>query len=296
MKFTEGKTYKFTVIKQVFLPEEGDFFLIRHQSGRRLMLPVDTYKHYGIEPNKTIKCRVDKVNCTGKVFLEPKHPVYTEGETYSFKVVDFIESGGVSQLIVKDCFENSIPVEWERSYNKNNQQYVDLVVDRIKKGIPQLQDSANRRKEQEWSSFIGRELNFLVEDISINSKDEECYVLKYKDIATLIKVKYYEHYGITVGDSVPCKVYGIRSSGELKVEPKNPFYKMGGIYRFNVSTVEYNSSSGTRILVVHDSCNKKCGVPVPDDTLVNINNGDCIKCRVIGFRKGRPNLKLEALS
>ena len=69
MKFIEGETYEFEVLKLVDLPEEGVFYLLRHQSGRRLMLPFKSYQYYGIEPGRRIECRVDKVNCTGKVYL-----------------------------------------------------------------------------------------------------------------------------------------------------------------------------------------------------------------------------------
>ncbi len=295
MKLTEGETYKFTVIKQVLMPEEGEFFLIRHHSGRRLMLPVETYKHYAIKPDKVIECRVDKINCTGKIFLEPMHPFYKEGDIYSFEIVDIVDENGTTQLIVKDCFNNNIPVEWEGCYNLDNQQKVELLVDRVKKGIPQLQCPTKKQKEHEWSSLVGKELDFKVEKISINSKNENVYILNNENVTTYVKVRHYAHYGFSIGDIISCRVYGISTFGKLKVEPKNPFYKVDGIYSFTVSSIEKNSSSGTAILVVHDYCNNKCGVQVSEENLANINKGVSIKCRVIGFRKGRPNLKLETL-
>ncbi len=38
MKLTEGETYLFRVIKYANLPDEGDFFVLRHESGRRILL------------------------------------------------------------------------------------------------------------------------------------------------------------------------------------------------------------------------------------------------------------------
>jgi len=293
MKFTEGETYKFKVIKQVLMPGEGEFFLIRHQSGRRLMIPVETYKNYAIKPDSVIKCRVDKINCTGKVFLEPKHPFYKDGNTYSFEIVDVVEKDGMAQLIVKDCFNNNIPVEWAGYYNLGNHKKVDLVVDRVKKGIPQLHCPDKKRNKHEWLSLIGKDLDFQVEEISINIKGEDLYIFKNEDITAYVKVKHYAHYGFSVGDTVSSRVYGVSDSGKLKVEPKNPFYKVGKTYSFIVSSVEENLSIGKAILVVHDYCKNKCGVQVSEENLANINKGASIKCRVIGFRKGRPNLKLE---
>ncbi len=142
MKLVEGKYYQFKVLKTVNLPDEGDFYMLRHKSGRRMLLPIEPYNKYCIGGNSTIECKVDKINCTGKVFLEPRHPVYTEGETYEFTVhkVDIKDINLNNTITVHDVFNNEIQVNWPT----NNSQLpeigtnIKLQVDRLKNGIPIL--------------------------------------------------------------------------------------------------------------------------------------------------------------
>lgn len=107
MKFVEGEEHSFQVINLAELPDEGTFFVLRHASTRRLLLPYETYKKYKIEIGTQLICRIDRVNCTGKVFLEPKHPIYIEGLTYNFPII----SHNNSFITVNDCFANEIRVE-----------------------------------------------------------------------------------------------------------------------------------------------------------------------------------------
>ena len=90
MKLNEGENHFFHVISIVNIVEEGDFYLLRHNTGRRILVPVKPYLKYNIKTGQQLNCRVDKVNCTGKVFLEPKHPVYEEGRNYRFKIVSIL--------------------------------------------------------------------------------------------------------------------------------------------------------------------------------------------------------------
>lgn len=141
LKLIEGKYYKFKVLKTVNLPDEGDFYMLRHQSGRRLLLPVEPYNNYCIGSNCTIECRVDKINCSGKVFLEPRHPVYIEGETYDF-IVHQTSVKGVTlndTVTVHDVFNNKIHINWPiSSQTPKIGANIKLRVDRLKNGVPIL--------------------------------------------------------------------------------------------------------------------------------------------------------------
>jgi hypothetical protein len=141
LKLIEGKYYQFKVLKTVNLPDEGDFYMLRHQSGRRLLLPVEPYKNYCIDEDDTIECKVDKINCTGKVFLEPKHPVYLEGKIYDFIVKSTsINDDELSQTIsVHDVFFNEINIDWPKNTQKPKvAESIKLCVEQVKKGIPIL--------------------------------------------------------------------------------------------------------------------------------------------------------------
>ena len=53
-----------------------------------MLMTLKFYKHYGIEPGNKINCRIDKINCTGKIFLEPEHPNLINGNRYDFMILD----------------------------------------------------------------------------------------------------------------------------------------------------------------------------------------------------------------
>lgn len=140
MKLKEGEIYTFQVLKTVEIPDEGIFFLLRHKSGRRLMIETKPYEHYGIEPGKPVECIVDKVSCTGKVYLEPLHPKYRIGNEYSFNLIDqpvVSNEEDIRLVTVADVFNNHIVVNIPNEIRLKGNEIV-LVVNGITKGIPEL--------------------------------------------------------------------------------------------------------------------------------------------------------------
>lgn len=87
-KFTEGEWHWFKVMRELSIPGDEIFYLLESASGNRLLLPTLYYQDYGIRTGNRIYCRIDKINCSGKIFLEPEHPVYKPGMTYTFRVTD----------------------------------------------------------------------------------------------------------------------------------------------------------------------------------------------------------------
>ena len=85
MVFKEGEWYNFKIINQIDIPDKGNQFVLQHTSGRKILLPADNYVKYNFAIGSSIDCRVDKINCTGQIFMEPKHPFYTIGDVYTFK-------------------------------------------------------------------------------------------------------------------------------------------------------------------------------------------------------------------
>lgn len=292
MKFVEGEEHSFQVINLAELPDEGTFFVLRHASTRRLLLPYETYKKYKIEIGTQLICRIDRVNCTGKVFLEPKHPIYIEGLTYNFPII----SHNNSFITVNDCFANEIRVEVPEDISvKGNLSEINLKVLKVKKGKPILSfidDSRNR-----FDYLTGKSLTFLISAISKNNFDEDVYVLKSNMLPKAeLKVRHYTNYGFTIGYQVEAKVLGINEYGLLKVEPKNPFYSLGELYEFTINSFEMSESDSEPVVVVADDRGTKIGIPITGSDKVKLNEKTRIFCRVIGFRKGKPKLEIDFLS
>lgn len=139
-RLTEGEYYTFTILKSISLGPDEEYYVMREPHGFKLLMPKTYYTRYGFVSGQQIVCRVDKVNCVGRIFLEPKHPYYVEGETYSFDVIGVeqfvdVNQGMVHHIVVRDVLD----YEWHVSAPNEsmvNKQAVSIgcLVQRIKKG------------------------------------------------------------------------------------------------------------------------------------------------------------------
>ena len=109
------------ILNKVKLPGDDEYFIIMDPFNQKHLLKTENYERYELNPGKTVLCRVDKINCKGKIFFEPKHPYYQEGETYIFR-----KKGG--ELF--DILENKCVLV--NNTMNNTDQYKIL---KIKKGI-----------------------------------------------------------------------------------------------------------------------------------------------------------------
>lgn len=125
LKLKEKQTYSFKILKVAELPPDNSKqYILKGPNGRRYMLPYRVYESYGLRLNSTVNCRVDKINCSGKIFIEPEHPYYKLGFSYDFDFKEIkevketqIEKHGYKldvsyyQLIVGDVFGRTHTVE-----------------------------------------------------------------------------------------------------------------------------------------------------------------------------------------
>ncbi len=113
-KLTEGEVYAFTFKKLVTLSDGEDYMVMEDPFGIRHMITYKYYMKYGLKPGTTVNCVVDKINCTGRVFLEPEHPVYKKGAKFFFEFVRIQLSTDridMSEIVVSDIFGNEIIAE-----------------------------------------------------------------------------------------------------------------------------------------------------------------------------------------
>ncbi len=125
--------------KELTLPDNSNYFLVTGPDTKKYLIRAERYSHYGITAGKIIKCKIDKVNCRGKVFLEPENPWYSEGKSYSFLVmgteVRTDNSGNKHKsVVVTDKTGNKIIVPQEAfSSIPAKATKVNLKVERISK-------------------------------------------------------------------------------------------------------------------------------------------------------------------
>ncbi len=120
----EGRKYCFRVLKVITLHDNNKYFVIESEYKNKYLLNCALYKNYDIETGTTIRCKVDKINCSGRTFLEPEHPYLTENKEYVFeikRVEELIDDEGENEqtLIVTDSYN--------RIYTAILDNYIDTV-------------------------------------------------------------------------------------------------------------------------------------------------------------------------
>ena len=139
----KGEWCPFTVYNIVQLQDAEWYYILLDSNGLKHFLQAEYYSNHGINIGDKILCKIEKINCTGRIFLEPKHPYYNEGENYTFSVLEFLNSGAEKLFIVRDSYGNSIevPVCNDKSVKVKSEKLVNCIVKTIKKGIPVLEIS-----------------------------------------------------------------------------------------------------------------------------------------------------------
>jgi len=296
MKFEVGSWYSFIISSITNIPEKGEHYILLHESGRKLLLKTSFYNKYNFYLGQKIECRIDKVNCTGQVFLEPKHPFYTEGSFYSFTLIKVNkEDNSLFNATVKDLFDNEIDVFIHQIKSIKLNESILLKVIHIKKGIPVLEDDKSETVNIS-NKQIGSKIKLSITNIK-KYNSEDYYILTEQNIEKAkLKLKHFQKYGFALGDEINCQVIGFGINNSLVVEPVNPWYEVGKSYVFKVeSIVEYVDLEGNKSynIIVFDIPKNKCGVKIDDKVVKRISEIKEVRCIVKGFRKGRPQLEID---
>ena len=237
IKLQEGESYSFIVDGIIQLPDGSAKYKISDPNGVKHLLDHRIYNAYGFNIGNNIICRVDKINCSGKIFLEPKHPYYTIGESYEFAFVQ-IETiqntvGAEEQIATfKDHFNNivKIPLADLAGFPGKDQKY-DFTVYRIKQGqlfisIPGSHNDYSNMKNGDIYSFV-------ISHLKTYAGKYEYYVLEDKaGNEFLLRSKFYRKYNLKISDNVNCSFREVNHQSFL--EPLHPYYEIGKEYIFNI--------------------------------------------------------------
>jgi hypothetical protein len=292
LKIREGEEYEFLVEKEVTAPDNSNHFVMKGPDQKKYLIPVSLYQHYNITAGSIIKCRIDKINCKGEVFLEPRNPFYSEGESYSFEVEsneNRIDTSGINRrmLIVRDISGNRIPVPYEQELPLPVKgSSLNLVVERITKGKVFLIKSSRSLAARYLKS--GKEYEFVIEGIERGMDDKEYYIVKdsFGNLHTISR-EFYEYYGYMIGTRFKGKIVKYKKNGERIIEPENPYYKTGSVISLSVTSYSKNIINDSFTLYLNDKfgfnhCIETAILPVKEQ----------IQCRVVLIRKGKPILEV----
>ncbi len=137
----EGNSYSFTISNHIELPDGNYYYILVDVNSLKHFLPAEPYKHYKFEVGQVILCKVDRINCTGRIFLEPEHPFYIPGKSYNFTVLKSTNYDNPKIVVVVDIFNNEIELAIPTKLETNeltNKSILCTVID-IKKGLLTLE-------------------------------------------------------------------------------------------------------------------------------------------------------------
>lgn len=301
-RLTQGTVYPFKFLKAISLDGYDEWFVMLDPFGYKILMPAKYYALYGFEAGQHIMCRVDKVNCNGRVFLEPEHPYYKEGYSYAFELVRTVEQASIldqqdAYFTVKDRLglEWKVPV-FDKPCETDHSGHVNCRVVRIKKGKLYLavEGRQNQTQLQPGYSYL-----FTISGELANPEDGFTYFVLSDETGQkhLLRKKYYHHYGLSVGSSVRCKVGNFSYDGRLHLEPEHPCYEAGLIFDFYVSHMEaliFSDGFIQKVLVLHDCFGEEVKVHVSDQQVQYFETNECIRAHVLRVYKSRPELEILA--
>lgn len=290
LKLREGGEFLFRIEKLAVAPDSTTQFILSGPDRRKFLLPADVYSHYGLRPGMRIKCRIDRLNCNGEIFLEPDNPYYSEGKSYLFRVNEISErtdkSGNtVNVFLVRDLFGNSIAVPFADNPPEPGKK-VRLRVERITKGriylyrYPMQVNSISLR--------AGRYYDFTVERIEKGLNEENFYVIRDPSGSMhTLQEKYYSYYGLKPGKNFRGKVVRYPGKRGKIIEPVNPYYKPGSTMTMKVISCERNTVNSAFTIGIVDKFGYSHCIESAEPA-----SKESVRCKVKMIKKGRPLLEL----
>ncbi|MCF8371963.1 MAG: hypothetical protein K9H64_10095 [Bacteroidales bacterium] len=261
----QGDTYPFMIFNLIEI-SGIEYFVLIDPHEKKHLLASSYYSHYGFEIGQEIMCTIDKINCTGKIYLEPTNPFYSVGDTYEFIITEEktrINSLGEKErhLVVADLFGKPHQL-WipKNGTDYRTNESLELCVVQIRKGnlflvLPSL--CLHGAKYE-----VGKAYQFTIDGISTLIEDKEYYQLKDKfGQVHFLRAKFYTNYSFSPGKTFTGRIVQKPQTGSYYIEPDYPGYEIGKSYDFTfVKEDVYFHPSGQQedIWVVHDQSGKNC--------------------------------------
>lgn len=301
-RLEEGETYSFRILRSISMNEGEDYLVLEDPKNYKILLPASHYQQYGFSAGQQIACRVDKINCNGRIYLEPLHPHYREGELHPFSCVrserQEDERGEVVlYLVVMDMHGREWRVRtWDQSLWDNPPDTIRCLLRRIRKGRLYLDLPGEKEPAQMLST--GKTYEFFISGEKGGSAGRDGLFVLTDPFGNkhLLRKKYYTGHGLAAGRFLRCRVDKFCSDGTYILEPEHPCYKTGKTYRFPLLRLEelvYDDGYRQKVLVAKDCHGEEARLAVTDQQAASCLDAGYIYARVKKIRKGRLELDID---
>jgi len=292
MIIQEGAVIDVKIVKEILLPS-GMMALLGQYNQRSFILNKNQFENLEIVFGKTIACHVDKVNCTGKIYLSPYKSRSLIGSIEEFSILnhEVVQDSLNNTKYLLHLLGNSSLKAQHITYIKpieKSQNYIIRDINKSKYILEPLDSaSCNYKYEQEIEVDIidKKEIQILGECLIVADHFNRKHLISYSK---------FRHYNLNIGDTVKCRIRGFDKQHNLKLEPSNPKYKLGKTYSFE--TIDFidstdESNNPTKILRVNDCLGMQATiVQLPSDYKLTKN----ITAKVYRINNGRLYLSYES--
>ncbi|MBN3034575.1 MAG: hypothetical protein JW861_03255 [Bacteroidales bacterium] len=288
-RLIRGKEYPFRIEKSVNVAGEGEVLVLTDPFGIRHLLPAGYYRGYDLKPGTTVTCRVDKINCSGRIYLEPHHPFYSAGNIYEFRFIGLDWAVGEAACLFKDIMgkEFRLPaVLFQRIPEPG--EMIPLEVERIRKGrveifIPLLYGSLKNHP-------VGSRIMLtLTGEVSMQDARRYFRLEDTEGNRFYLRRKYFRDYGWKDGNRLWCEVRE-DEKGMRYIEPDHPVYIPGRCYPFRIIGIErMTSPAGWEGWVAELEVSHGRSAYIPVDGPGDPEKTEVV-CRVREVVRGRPQL------
>ena len=283
-----GDHINFTIKKIIDIPDSGTHYVLQGENSQKYLFKESQYINYNFEVGSKITCYVAKINCSGKVFLEPLHPYFKIGNKYPFKFIkiDFIsnilQQNIVTSIIVDNYGNYHKLIHCDLSKNYKINDIMDFEIDKIREGQVFFKIPNNLIPDN--SVKLGHSYSFTI----INEKEildeKHIIVSDHFNMLHSLKHKYYNDYNLIIGKEFQGFVIRLNSQNRFIIEPEHPYYKEGEEYTFDLV---YNPPNEDNIVKLKDIFENIFEAPIPTEITRNIGVNQ-LKLTVKNIRKGLP--------
>ncbi len=297
-KLKEGEWYSLKIVKHIEFEEEW-YFVLETPFKTRITMLSEPYKSYSFKIGEEIQCKVDKVSCSGKIYLEPEHPFYKVDNTYSFefmesKTIESLYGDTLDVLYFKDKLNNSIEIPSWKSFLAP-EKYINLKVLRIKKAqliaFPEDSPFITLYDDKQKLSLT------FIEKFKNQTGDIVYLVVDQLGGLNIIPAKYFSLIEIPQNFKLNAIAVKHPTNNFFYIEPEHPKYKKGNTYPFVVKDIKVNRNT------LNDNNIPEISLILKDDIFEEykmvsfIENppklGDTMLLITLGIRKGVLQLQMS---
>jgi len=237
IELKEGNSYTFKITGTIILPDGSERFVLTDPNSVRHLLKAQYYKDYNFKNNQEITCRIDKINCTGKIYLEPGHPHYKLGEIYNFRFYTYLEVTNASNevntvAIFTDVLGNPVKISSDDIPGPlRSDDIVSCKVTGIRKGKVFISNDISGNDYTGMTPGVLYDFT-IKEELSLGDNYDFYIIESDEGKRFKIRKKFYSEYYFYIGKRIKAMLNG--NNGNYYLEPRHPKYEVGEIYDFEI--------------------------------------------------------------